>query len=117
MATKLNRKAYEYAKNLILHGEIDHDSEIGRKNWKTNEPTDDQKVKELNTHDIEEYGQWFLGINDDIKEDSKEKYKYAYGDFAVVHESLLKHIKKEATKNGDHEIEKAAEELLNIIEH
>lgn len=111
MAVILNKKAFEHAKHLISSGEVQHDAA----NWESVKATLDEEVRYLNTHTMEEYGLWFLGINTGIAETSRHRYEFPYGDFSIVHRSGLEAIVRRAAQNGHKEIEAAAKQLLELI--
>jgi len=113
MAVKLNKEAVEHAKKLIK-GKLEvakHHSD-----WSEDKPTQDEVVKYLNTHDMQDYALWFLGINTDFPEESKELYDYPTGDLKIIHISALKDSLKHARHHGHTEIENAAKELIDLIE-
>lgn len=113
MAVKLNKEAVEHAKKLIK-GKLEvakHHSD-----WSEDKPTQDEVVKYLNTHDMQDYALWFLGINTDFPEESKERYDYPTGDLKIIHISALKDSLKHARHHGHTEIENAAKELIDLIE-
>jgi len=112
MAFKLNKAGCEHAAAMIRQGlEVEH--ETG--NWNEVRPTSDEEARYLDTHDIEEYGLWFLGINTDIEANSKEHYVYPYGDFNVVQKSGLIAAEQQAKKDHSDEIANAARTLLELL--
>ena len=112
MSKKLNKIAYELAKQMIEHGfELEHDEN----NWKEAQPTPSESVEYLDTHSLDEYGSWFLGIDPEADPKDKAKFVYPFGDFKVVHKSALLEAEKRARMNKDHEIEQAAKRLLQLI--
>lgn len=112
MSIKLNSAGYEYAVSIIKNGlEVEHDST----NWDEVKPTLDDQVRHLNTHTLDEYGLWFLGIDTDADQASQSKYVYPHGDFKVLHKSALIIAEKQATNDHQHEIKSAAQKLLNMI--
>lgn len=105
MALKLNPQAIERAQYIIKAGEIDHTGVDFL-------PTQDDIAKFLETHTMEEYGQWFLAIDTEAPENIKDRYLYPYGDFNIVHKQALEHIAKEAPA----EIAQAAQQLISLID-
>ncbi len=111
MAIKLNKTAFNNALKLIQAGEVEKfDS-----NWNEEKPDANEIANFLNTHSMEEYGLWFLGKNDQFKENTKEHYVYPYGDLKEVQKSALIDTQKQAQKNGDHEVLNAIRQLLDMI--
>lgn len=117
MAIKLNQQGFDYARHLIKVGEFNHDHCAGEEAWTENKPTVSDEARFLETHNMPEYGQWFLALDTENPENDKKHYVYAYGDFNLVHESGLKAVKEEAKRNNHKEIEHAAQQLLDMIEH
>src|SRR5579859_8239006 len=101
MPIKLNKAGYDHALAIIKNGlEVEHDTN----NWEAVKPTKDEIVRFLNAHTLEEYGQWFLGINTDADQKDKSKYVLPLGDFSVLHKSALMAAATEAAKNNLHDI-------------
>ena len=78
MATKLNKRAFEHAKNLILKGRCIQDE---KDKWSEHQPSAEKENKFIEKNGISEYGKWNLGIEDDEDENDKRHYKFPYGDF------------------------------------
>lgn len=113
MATiHLNKKAIEQAERLIKAGEI----EAFDTNWQAEKPTVDEVLNYLNAHSMEEYGQWFLGINPGIPKNVKEHYEYPYGDLKTVQRSALVDTIQRAEKSGHKDIVQAAKQLLEMFD-
>lgn len=113
MNVKLNKTAFDHAVELIKNKlEVEHD----KNGWDNAKPTDNDQVRFLDTHSLQEYGNWFLGIDSDADEKNPGKYLYPFGDLQVIHVSALLDSKKQAEKHGHHEIIKAINQLLELIE-
>jgi hypothetical protein len=112
MSISLNHAAVTFAKKLIKDGKIKNDEG----HWGQHNP--DAKVENafLQKHEIEEYAQWHLGEDTSTGEDTKGRYKFPYGDFKTVHRDGLIAAKERAAQQGYHDIEKAADELLQALE-
>jgi viroplasmin and RNaseH domain-containing protein len=112
MAIKLNNQAIAHAEKLIKANEVEHAA-----SWAENKPTKDEEARFLNTHSLEEYGEWFLGVDTDAeKNSSKEKYSYLVGDLNEIYLSALKEIEKNARGANQHDIAKAAQNLIALAE-
>ena|SRR5919205_1888082 len=61
MATKLNKRAFEHAKNLILKGKYIHDE---KDKWSEDQPSAEDENKFIEKNGISEYGKRYLGIVD-----------------------------------------------------
>lgn len=82
MTINLNHRAFKYAKDLIESREVVHDT---RDDWSEHAPSAEEENAFLEQHGWEEYSKWFLGINDEMDEDTKGHYEFPYGDFRKVH--------------------------------
>ena len=65
MATKLNKRAFKHAKNLILKGECIQDE---KDKWSEHQPSAEKENKFIEKNGISEYGKWYLGIEDDERQ-------------------------------------------------
>lgn len=114
MAIKLNKRAVEHAKKLIKFSEFercDHNN-----TWAEDQATIDEEIYYMDNHSMEEFGLWFLGINDEAPANIKEHYEFPYGDFKEVHRCGLEVALKDAAKGKHKEIENAARELIALID-
>ncbi len=112
MAIILNKAAVDRAKYLIEAGEItsfDMD-------WNEVKPTPTEVEEFLEAHDMKEYGEWFLGKNDEFDREVKEHYEYPYGDLREVQLCALVNSSDQAEKRGDKEIVHAIKELTALID-
>jgi hypothetical protein len=112
MNTSLNPQAVTYAKRLIREGKIKNDEG----HWGQHNPDSSDENAFLEKHKIEEYGNWHLGLDMSKGEDTKGRYKFPYGDFKTVHRDGLIAAKERAAQQGCSDIEKAADELLHLLE-
>ena len=113
MSVKFNKSGYDRAVEIIENGlEVEHDTN----NWEEVKPTVDEELQFIDTHTLEEYGEWFLGIRDEpeLKNDRK-KFIYPFGDFKVLHKSALLVSKRLAEKNRDNEIASKIDKLLEML--
>ena len=108
---KRNKAAVKHAKDLIKAGKYNEDSD-----WSEDQPSSDDENKFLDQHGWEEYGQWFLAIDTDENEETKGHYNFPYGDFKKVHRDGVIAAKQRAAQYDHAEIEKAADELLKLID-
>jgi hypothetical protein len=110
---KLNQKAVAHAEYEIKFKEVDKTDG----DWQALQATEDEIDKYLETHDTDEYGLWFLGMDVEVPADSKEHYVFPYGDLKLVYRSALVKIQKEAAEKKLHAIEEAAKQLLQKIDN
>lgn len=109
---KLNLAAYDHAEKLIKNGlEIEYDTD----NWFEVRPTNNEIVNYLDTHTLNEFGSWYLGIDTDADPKSYTKFVYPFGDLKVIHRSALILAEQDAKKDEDNEIADAAAKLLTMI--
>lgn len=112
MSITLNQAAIEHAKYLINAGEIvSFDSD-----WNEEKPTPTEVNHYIETHYMLEYGNWFLGKNDQYESKVKEHYEYPFGDLKEVQRSALVDTIEKAEKNGHKEIASAAKHLLALVD-
>ena len=112
MSVSLNKAAYEKAIAFIKKGsEIEHDN----RNWHEVKPTPDEIARFLDTHTLEEYGTWFLGIDSEADQKDKSKYLYPFGDLQVLHHSALIAAEKIATIKHHEDVKVAVHKLLEML--
>ncbi len=112
MSITLNQAAVAFAKGLIKAGKIKNDAG----HWGRHNPDSAQENAFLEKHEMAEYANWHLGLDASHQESTKGRYKFPYGDFKTVHRDGLIAAKERAAQQGYHDIEKAADELLQELE-
>ncbi|GAC1372091.1 MAG: hypothetical protein NVS3B25_33280 [Hymenobacter sp.] len=112
MSISLNPQAAAYARRLIQDGKIKNDEG----HWSQHNPDSAAENTFLKKHEMEEYANWHLGLDRTKGADTKGRYKFPYGDFKTVHRDGLLAAKERAAQQGYHDIEKAADELLGLLE-
>jgi len=80
MSVSLNPHAVTYAKRLIQDGALTND----QGDWGRHNPEPAEENAYLEAHEIEEYGNWHLGLDMSKGADTKGRYKFPYGDFKTV---------------------------------
>jgi hypothetical protein len=113
MATKRNKRAFEYAKELILEGRVVLDD---RDAWSEHEPTAEQENEFIRRKGIQEYARWHLGIDEDASAETKAAYKFPYGDFEKVHRCAVISAESRAGQYKYHDIEDAAAHLHGMMQ-
>lgn len=114
MAIKLNKAGYERAVEIIKNGlEVEHNADMNA--WDAIKATANEEERYLDTHDLDEYGQWFLGVDTDADPKDRSKYLYPFGDFSVLHKSALLVAQQQAAQKNQTEIASAAQKLLGMI--
>jgi hypothetical protein len=113
MAVKLNARAFDHAKALIIEGRFVHDE---RDAWSEHQPSAAAESRFIEEHGIEEYGRWYLGVDDEAGEDTKGHYKFPYGDFEKVHRCGLVAAESRAGQRKYYDVELAVAHLHGMIE-
>ena len=113
MAVKLNKPAFEHAKNLIEQGKFVFDE---RDMWSEHQPSAQDENEYLKAHGFGEYGKWFLGIDTEEDEETKGRYKFPYGDFEKVHRCGVLSAESRAGQYKYDDIELAAAHLHGMID-
>jgi hypothetical protein len=113
MAVKLNRTAYEHAQSLVRDGKVVLDE---RDDWSEHRPSADEENAFIEDHGYREYSKWHLGVDDEMKPDTKGHYKFPYGDFEKVHRCGVLAAEVRASQNDYDDIAKAAAHLHGMLE-
>lgn len=113
MAVKLNQRAYNYAQELVDQDNVVADE---RDNWSDHAPTADQENAFLDKQGFDEYGKWYLGVDDEMDDDTKGHYKFPFGDFRKIHRCGIIAAEARAAQNDYADIQSAAAHLHGMIE-
>jgi hypothetical protein len=113
MAVTLNRSGFEFGQELVKQGKVKYDE---RDAWSEHEPSTEKGNEFILTHGIREYAKWHLGIDDSEPENAKGRYKFPYGDFAVVHRCGVLTAESRAGQYKYFDVESAAAHLHGMIE-
>ncbi|MGI4874408.1 MAG: hypothetical protein ACRYFX_24895 [Janthinobacterium lividum] len=111
MNVSLNPQAVTYAKRLIQDGTTTNDPG----DWSLHNPEPAEENAFLEDHEIEEFGNWHLGLDMSKSAASKSRYKYPCGDFKTVRRDVLLAAKERAAQQGYPDIENAADKLLLLL--
>lgn len=114
MRVTLNKKAFEFAKQMIHERKFD--DKRGRADAKHAKPSDQQEAEFLKKFSWEEFGRWYLGAHYDRPENSRARYEFPIGDFNLIHRSDLLAIQKRAHEDNYDDIANAAQELVDMID-
>ena len=112
MAVRLNRTAFDFARQLISEGQFLFDD---RDAWSEHKPTAQQENQFIEQHGFALFAKWHLGINDAKSEHTKGRYEFRYGDFQKVHRCGLLAAESRAGQYKHFDIERAAAQLLGMI--
>jgi hypothetical protein len=113
MAVKLNGKAFDNAKRLIAEGKVVLDE---RDDWSEHQPTAQQENEFIDQHGWGEYAKWYLGVDDEEREETKGHYKFPYGDFERVHRCGVLAAESRAGQRKYFDVENAAAHLHGMLE-
>ena len=108
---KVNDRAVKKAKSLIEACQY-----VLESSWSDANPGSEETNEFLDEHGWDAYGEWHLAVDDEAGEETKERYKFPYGDFRRVHRSGLIAAKQRAARNDYDAVEKAADELLGMLD-
>ncbi len=113
MAVTLNKKAFEYAKTLVLEGKFVYDE---RDDWSEHQPSSEDENEFIRRHGIGEYAKWHLGIDHGKPLDTKGAFEFPYGDFQKVHRCGILSAESRAAQYKHQDIESAVAHLHGMIE-
>ena len=113
MATKLNQEAVEHARQLIEKGRVVRDE---RDQWSEHQPSAQEGNASIEKHGFHAYAQWYLGVDEEKPEDTKERYTFPYGDFERVHRRGALSAEVRAGQYKHHAIERATAQLRNMLD-
>jgi hypothetical protein len=113
MAVKLNKKALEHAKDLVREGHVVVDE---RDAWSEHQPSAQEENEFIELHGFNEFGRWYLGIDDEKREQTKGRYKFPYGDFEDVHRCGVISAESRAGQYKYYDVENAAAHLHGMVD-
>ena len=110
---RLNERAYDHAKELIGDGKAVVDE---RDDWSEHQPSSHQENAFIRDHGWGEYARWYLGINEEADDETKERYEFPYGDFERVHRCGVLSAESRAAQYKHTDIETAAAHLHGMLD-
>jgi hypothetical protein len=110
---RLNATAYENARRAIAEGKVVIDE---RDAWSEHQPSPQQENELIRLHGWTAYARWYLGINEEAAEQTKQRYEFPYGDFEKVHRCGVLAAESRAAQNDHADIETAAAHLHGMID-
>jgi len=113
MAVTLNQRGYEHARKLIDDGRFVLDD---RDMWSEHQPSTAREDGLIRKHGIDEYARWYLGVDEDVPEGRKTRYKFPYGDFEDVHRCGVLSAEVRAAQRRYHDIETAVAHLHGLLD-
>ncbi len=85
--------------------------------WSESQPSADDENRYLEKHGWDDFAAWHLGLTEGSTDETKARYGFVYGDFRRVHRKGLIACNFRAAEWGHKEIELAAHELLQHLDH
>jgi hypothetical protein len=113
MTVKLNSPGYEHAKRLIEEGKFTDDE---RDAWSDHHPSTQTEKEFIDKNGFSKYSKWFLGVNDEYREESTRYYEFPYGDFENVHRCAILATRSRAGQDKYFDVENAAADILAVID-
>jgi hypothetical protein len=113
MTAKLNERAFEHAKRLIGEGKFFDDEKDA---WSEHHPSTRTENDFIEKNGVFEYGNWFLGVNDEYGKESRRYYEFPHGDFENVHRCSILAAQSRAGQGKCFDVENAAADLLAMID-
>jgi hypothetical protein len=110
---KLNEPGYEHARRLVQEGRVALDE---RDAWAEHQPSGGQESEYIEQHGLDDYRHWFLGMAEDLDEESKTRYTFPYGDFEQVHRCGVLSAEVRAGEYKYEDIEVAAAHLHGMLD-
>jgi hypothetical protein len=107
----VNKAAVAHARELIEARQYVLDSD-----WGEVQPRADDENRYLESHSWDEYAQWFLGLTDGAKDETKARYAFVYGDFRRIHRSGVIACLYRAAEWRHKDVERAAYDLLQRLD-
>ena len=108
----LNEGAFAFAMLLIKERHFIADSKGA---WRGDRPSANEENEFIRLHGFGGYAKWHLGVDDQYPENTKQRYKFPYGDFKNIHRCGLLAAKARARQYGYTEIENAAAKLEQAL--
>jgi hypothetical protein len=108
---RVNRDAVKKARALVESGDVDTETP-----WSEAAPSTERANEEIEQHGYDGFGAWHLAVDPDAGEETKGRYAFPYGDFERVNRAALIHAKQRAAQNDHPEIERAADDLLSLVD-
>ncbi|KAB1655612.1 hypothetical protein F8O01_11440 [Pseudoclavibacter chungangensis] len=107
----VNQAGVDQARRLVAAGRVDRE-----RPWHELEPSTSDENAFLDANGWDAYGAWHLALREGASAETKERYGFVYGDFAVVSREALVAIAQRAGEWHHQDIEDAAHALLELLD-
>ena len=107
----VNQAGVERARKLIDARQYVLDSD-----WGDAQPKAADENAYLASHSWDQYAQWFLGLTEGAKDETKARYAFVYGDLRRLHRSGLIACVYRAAEWRHKDVERAAYDLLQYLD-
>lgn len=107
----VNDRGVAKARQMIESNQYDTETE-----WSDGQASTEESNDKIDRDGYEGYGEWHLALDTEASEKTKDRYGFPYGDFKRVYRSALIHAKQRASQNDHHDVEKAADDLLDHLD-
>ena len=107
----LNDDAVARARELI-----DSRQYVLGSDWGDVQPRAEAQNAYLESHTWQEYASWHLGLTDGVKDETKARYAFVYGDFRRLHRTGLIACVYRAAEWRHKDVELAAHHLLQYLD-
>ena len=108
----VNERAVAHARKLIESRQY-----VLRSEWGEVQPRADDENAFLASHSWDEYAAWHLGLTEGAPDETKARYAFVFGDFRRIHRSGIIACHYRAAEWQHKEIELAAHDLLQLLDH
>lgn len=99
------------------HGLIDSKQYVLDSDWGEVQPGVDAENTYLESHDWDDYAQWYLGLTVGASDATKARYAFVYGDFRRIHRTALIACVYRASQWRHKAVELAAHDLLQHLDN
>ncbi len=107
----VNDAAVRKARQMIDANQYDLETE-----WSDAAPSADEANAKIDRDGWDGYQEWFLGIDTEASEETKDRFAFPFGDFQRVLRSGLIAAKARAAQRDHDDVEKVADELLEHLD-
>ena len=108
---RVNQKAVAHARKMIDAHQYVLDSD-----WGDSQPSAADTTAYIEKHSWDDYAEWHLGITQGVKDGTKARYAFVYGDLRRVHRTGLIACVYRASEWHHKEVELAAHKLLQHLD-